>query len=1003
MARRLVPFLLAASLLAILPVGAAQAQAPLGPPKRDGVWGQTYSDLKPAPDVRFGTLPNGLRYALMRNATPPHQVSLRLRIGSGSLEERDDQQGLAHFLEHMAFKGSKKVPGGDMIQILQRLGLQFGPDTNAFTSFDQTVFMLDLPQNDARSVDTGLMLLREIGGELTLAQSAMDPERGVVLSEERLRDSPAYQSQKAQFETLLAGQRVPQRWPIGLTKVIQAAPVSLMRQFYEAWYRPENATVVAVGDFDLDAMEAKIRSGFSDWKASAPTLPEPDLGAVEKRGETVSLFVKPGAPLSTTVAWLSPYDPTADTAARERRDTIEALGLAVLNRRLETLAQGANPPFTVAQASRDNILRSARATTLSLSGPPGSYAAGLTAAVLEARRLVQYGVTPAELAREIVAKRTEMAALAQGESTRRTPDVANAIVSSTNDDEVFTGPSQNLANFDRYVSGLTPAQVDAAMRAAFSGEGPVVAVSSPGPVPGGEAAVKAVLDKALSAPVAPPASAAAKAWPYRSFGPAGRVVSRAAVADLGLTQVRFANGVRLTVKPTTFTKDQVLVGVRIGDGLLSRPKDRPTPVWLAYALTLGGTRELTADEIEKILADRVTSASFAVGEDAFALQGTTRPQDLATEMQLLAAYVSRPGFRPEAVLRIKGFLADQLPQIESTPESVLARDLGPLIHDGDARFQPLPTAAELAAVQPGDLKALAGPALASGPIAVTVVGDVTPEAAIAAVASTLGALPARDAPAKPTDAALAVRFPSPSAEPKVLIHKGRADQAVAYVAWPADGFYADPKRARQLTVAAQVLETRLTELVRMKEGATYSPDAASSPSQVFPTYGYVQAQVETPPAKIASFYADVDRIAADMRAAPPSADELERAKAPTVETLLKARQTNAWWLGVLGRAQSEPRQLDAIRSQVPDVQAVTAADVQSVSRRYLTDDKAWKLIVRAADPAPGLPEQTPISPTPKGPAPAPGRPQPSPTAPDTKTAPATTPALPPPGAPVQPR
>ena len=131
--------------------------------------------------------------------------------------------------------------------------------------------------------------------------------------------------------------------------------------------------------------------------------------------------------------------------------------------------------------------------------------------------------------------------------------------------------------------------------------------------------------------------------------------------------MRFANGVRLTIKPTAFTKDQVLVGVRIGDGLLSRPKDRPTPVWLAYALTLGGTRELTADEIEKALADKVTSASFAVGEDAFSLQGATRPQDLATEMQLLAAYVSRPGFRPEAVLRIKGFLADQLPQIESTP------------------------------------------------------------------------------------------------------------------------------------------------------------------------------------------------------------------------------------------------------------------------------------------------------------------------------------------------
>jgi len=178
----------AALAIAALFVGAAAAD-PAPPPLN--VWPQTYSDIPVESDIRFGTLASGMRYAVMRNATPPGQTALRLRIGAGSLQERDDQRGLAHFLEHMAFKGSKHVPQGEMLKILQRKGLAFGPDSNAFTLFDQTFFKLDLPGSDDDRIDTGLMLLRETASELNLKQSAMDGERGVVLSEERLRGSPA--------------------------------------------------------------------------------------------------------------------------------------------------------------------------------------------------------------------------------------------------------------------------------------------------------------------------------------------------------------------------------------------------------------------------------------------------------------------------------------------------------------------------------------------------------------------------------------------------------------------------------------------------------------------------------------------------------------------------------------------------------------------------------------------------------------------------------------------
>ncbi|MBY3349116.1 insulinase family protein, partial [Rhizobium laguerreae] len=187
------------------------------------------SDLQADPDVHFGTLANGMRFAIMRNVTPPGQVSVHFRIGSGSLDENDNQQGLAHVLEHMAFKGSTHVAEGEMIRILQRKGLAFGQDINAYTSYDETVYFLDLPEADADTVSTGLMLMRETASELTLDAGAFDRERGVILSEERLRDTPQYRAELGIMNSLLAGRRATMRDPIGKTNIISNAPVELVR------------------------------------------------------------------------------------------------------------------------------------------------------------------------------------------------------------------------------------------------------------------------------------------------------------------------------------------------------------------------------------------------------------------------------------------------------------------------------------------------------------------------------------------------------------------------------------------------------------------------------------------------------------------------------------------------------------------------------------------------------------------------------------------------------
>jgi len=400
--------------------------------------------------------------------------------------------------------------------------------------------------------------------------------------------------------------------------------------------------------------------------------------------------------------------------------------------------------------------------------------------------------------------------------------------------------------------------------------------------------------------------------------------------------------VRLTVKPTKFRDNEVMVRVRVGHGLLDLPTDRLTPVWAARgAFTDGGLKDLTAQQIDQILASKIYGAEFQTGEDAFVLQGATRPNDLPTQMQVLAAYVSSPGYRPEAFQRMRTYVATLEPQLGATPSGVMRRDLNKIMHGGDPRFAfPLPQ--DVAASTPEEFKAALQNPVSHGPIDVIIVGDIPLEKAIALTASTFGALPARAGEEiAPTARKVALARPSP--EPVVLHHKGRADQSIAYAAWPTDDFFTSPQRARTLRVLASIMENRLLDDLREAAGVTYSPQASATASLVFPHYGYLATEVEIPPAKIGAFYDDLAKISADLRTKDVTPDELARAKKPQIDDLLKSRASNEYWLEQLSGAYEDPRRFDAIRGVVDSLQSVDATQIKQAAQLYLRDDTEFKL------------------------------------------------------------
>ena len=919
-------------------------EAPQGAPPPADVWPQTYADLPPDPAMRFGTLPNGLRYVVMKNATPGGQASLRLRIHAGSLNETPQEQGLAHLLEHMAFNGSTHVARGEMINMLERHGLAFGADTNASTSWDETVYKLDLPKADDDTVDTSMMLLREVAGNLLLDQAALDQEKGVVLSEERLRDTPGYRVLKASLGFTLEGQLAADRFPIGQPDVIRNATHDQMAAFYRAEYRPQNAVLVAVGDFDPDAMEAKIKAKFGDWADAAPPRPAPDLGAPPRRTAQARVAVQAGAPEMLSMTWITAPDTAPDSAARRRRETIDSLGLSILNRRLDRLVRADDPPFISAGAYRTDAFHSARETVMQTTARPGEWNNALGAADQAVRQLLTYGVSPTELAQAIDASRTQLKASVDGAATRTTPAIAEDIVGTLGTPEVETSPAEDLALFEADVQGLTPDGVGAAMKTAFSGAGPLVFLSSAEPVEGGDAAVLKAYAAAEAAPVQAAQAEAALNWPYEDFGAIGKVAERRDVDDVDTVFVRFENGVRLTVKPTKFRDDQILVQVRVGDGRESLPTDRATPAWAASsAFPEAGLDQLSAQDLDQVLRSKIVGRQFAIDDDDFDLAGTTHADDLEIQMQLLAAYVAHPGWRAASFERMRGAAPTYLNQLDATPAGVLNRDLGALLHSGDRRWG-VPSRAEIAAQTPADFRALLQPALDKGSIEVVVVGDTTVEKAIDAVAATFGALPARPAPDAPV-LTPSIRFPGPTVTPVVLTHGGRADQAIGLIAWPTSDFLADTQQARTLNLLGDVLEMRLIDKIRKEQGLTYSPSAGHSPSQAFAGYGYLSALVEIPPARIDGFFKDVDAITADLRAKDITPDELVRAQTPAIDSLEKRRQTNEYWLAALGGAQTDPRRLAAIRTSEAQLQRVTAADIRKAAQTWLNDAKAWRLEV----------------------------------------------------------
>jgi zinc protease len=915
----------------------ARAPAEPWPVPEDGI-------LAHDPAVVWGRLGNGQRYAVLPNTTPPGRVSLRLLVQAGSLDEADDQRGLAHLLEHMAFEGSQSLPPGELVRYLQREGLAFGPDTNARTGFDSTVYRLDLPRNAADLVAGALGILAEIQGRLLLLPDELEAERGVILSEKRQADTPHGRLSEALLAFLLPGSPHAARLPIGQEKVIREAPVARLRAFYRDHYTPARSIVVVVGDVDPTAIAGLIEERFAGFvtpgDAPGAELPVVPLSA----GPDALLVHEPGLPTTVTLSRVLPYVQRHDTLAVQAEAWAEILAAEALSRRLQQLALQPEAPFIEATLGVSDLPPQARLASLQLTTSPDRWRAALALAEQELRRALLYGFGRAELEGVVAALRSRLTAAVAAATTRATPALADALAEAAHDGTVFTAPATDLAMFERLAAALGPATVNAALGRLMGGGPPKLLVAGPIDLaePGDE--ILAAYRASQAVEVDAPDEEQGHALAYGAFGVPGEIVARERIKDLDITRLRFANGLRVTYKATAFEADRIRIAVGFGAGRLGLPPDLPGLDLLGQiGFADGGLGRQSMAQLAPLLERHEVGVALVVGTTSSYLIGATTPRDLALQLDLLAAYASDAGYRAEAEARCRQQIEALFAQLDSSPEGPLAGPVERLAHGDDPRFG-LPDRAQAEARTFRELRAWLDPALRRGPLDVAVVGDFMPAVLETQLARTFGALPARSAE---VDAGPAALSRAPAAGAVRLEHGGPPERALAAVYWPTDGWVDQPSSIA-LDLVADILGDRLLRVVREAEGTTYTPSTRSELSPARPGRGSLRAVLDAAPAVTARLAALIREVGASLRSGITE-DELERALQPRLARAEAALSNNSFWLyKVLVGLERHPHLADDARSLLADHRRQTLAGVQAAARRYLDPAMALEIVILPA-------------------------------------------------------
>ncbi len=779
-------------------------------------------DVPTDESVRTGTLGNGMKYYIQKNVKPENRAELRLAINAGAMQEDDDQQGLAHFLEHMCFNGTKNFSKSELVDYLESIGTKFGPDLNAYTSFDETVYMLQVRTDDQVMFDKGMLILQDWSNAVTFDGTEIDKERGVVLGEWRSGLGASERMRDKWFPQLFKDSRYAERLPIGKPEILKTAPYDAFTRFYKDWYRPDLMAVVVVGDIDVDAVEKQVKERFAVNENPANPRKKIEYDVPKHKETLVAIATDKEAP-GTQVQVIYKHDPKKiKNVGDYRQQMVNSLYNRMLGARFEELSKSANPPFLYAFSAYTNFVRSSDAYYGACGVEPTKTLKGLKAMLKENQRVLKHGFTDTELER---AKKQLLNSIEKSYKESDKTDsrrLAMKYVSNFLEGTPIPSPAQTFEMYDKYLPTVSLKEVNKLAAQWITDENRVIIVTGPEKeditMPT-ETEIRAVLEevkneevKAYVDKVTTEPLLAEKLMPTE-------IKSSKKIDEIDVVEMDLGNGVKIVLKPTTFKNDEILMSAfSTGGHSLVSDADFMSASQATPIINSSGVGNFDATQLQKMLAGQTVSVQPYINELSEGFNGSCSPDDFETMLQLVYLYFTNPRKDADAMNAYMTQVKTQMQFMGSNPQFYFFDQITKALSNNHPRKKIFPTAEELDQVNLDKVIEIYKDRFSdAGDFTFVFTGNFDVKGITPMLSQYLGNLPSSGRNETWKD----IGAKTPKGKMDKKMNKGQAPKSFACVIFGGDFEWDDAQARYDFNSLMSVVRIKLREKLREDEGGVY--------------------------------------------------------------------------------------------------------------------------------------------------------------------------------------
>lgn len=857
------------------------------------------SKLPDDPAVSKGILDNGLTYYVRSNSEPENRAELMLVVKAGSIDEDDDQQGLAHFCEHMSFNGTKNFPKHELINYFESIGMEFGPEINAYTGFDQTVYMLKVPLDKPEYMEKGLQVLYDWACQVDDVDEEIEAERGIILEEERMGRGANDRMMKEWLPVFLHDSKYAERLPIGKVDIIENCKPEVLRRFRNDWYRPDLQALIVVGDFDQQEMVAKVKEKFSAIEEPKSPRPKETYDIPGHEETLVSVVTDKEAQYPVAYVYYKHDLETSSELKDYRKSIIENIYMGMLNNRLAEKTQQADPPYLLGQSVYSHQFGPLSAYTSVTVTQGDKITTGLKELLLENQRVKQFGFTETELERQKTAVLNNMEKAYNERNNTKSINYANEYMRNfLVTEEPFPGMENEYAYYKEFVPGITVEEVNALAKDWITQENRVVVITAPENektiVPNKDE-VLALLDEVETAGIEPYVDAVSDV-PLLSDEPFGSKVSETTpIENVDAVEWKLENGATIVVKTTDFKDDEILFNAwSLGGSSLYPINDVVSADLTTDVMTESGIADFDEITLNKMLSDKVFGLSPYISELREGFNGSASVKDVETLLQMLYLYFTEPRFDEVSYQSLMQQYATILENKSASPESNFSDTLNVVLSNYNEREKPM-SVERLKEASFDRMKQIGKERFKNASdFKFFFVGNIDLETFKPLVEKYIGGIPTLNKQEEWVD----LGIEKPDGVVNKVVNKGQEEKSIQYIVFHGDFDYASQNRV-QLDAMGRILSTRLLEVIREDKSSVYSISARPSSSK-FPNPEYTVAiSYGTSPQKLDELKEAIFDIIKEYIKKGPTDEEVKKAQ----EKMLREREVsvreNKFWLNIL--------------------------------------------------------------------------------------------------------